>query len=158
MNDLKRALLLVSICGIVLVFMIWDQSTEMTAVEKKITAREDRLEEAKNILTRNPQLIKNSGAKPSKADPRSLMAIFSQTLADRNLDQQIVSLTPSADKKKKLDKVRLQLRNLRLKQALSLVMDIKEQNPKISEIEVDLQIIRGQSWKLTGTWAMAQKL
>ena len=158
MSSQTRIVALLMFSGLILGILLWDQSGEMDLVKNKVSAREGRLEESREILSRNPQLLKGSKKIQSKEkDERSLMTIFSQTLANKKLDQQIISLTPSTDKKKKWDKVRLQLKNLPLKNALSFVTDLKVSHPEIVELEIDLQAMGRVGWKLTGTWAMDAK-
>ena len=153
-SEQRTGLFAVMVCFI-LILMIWSQEGEFSLVEKKILAREERLEEARSIISKNPFLIKKVEKKADKkVDERSLMSIFTQALAIKKMDQQIVSLTPSVDSRKKLDKVRLQLRNLNLKQAVFLSIDLKEEHPTLSELEIDLQKSGTSSWSLTGTWAM----
>jgi|SaaInlStandDraft_1057018.scaffolds.fasta_scaffold05951_2 hypothetical protein len=158
MSSQTRIVALLMFSGLILGILLWDQSGEMDLVKNKVSAREGRLEESREILSRNPQLLKGSKKIQSKEkDERSLMTIFSQMLANKKLDQQIISLTPSTDKKKKWDKVRLQLKNLPLKNALSFVTDLKVSHPEIVELEIDLQAMGRFGWKLTGTWAMDPK-
>jgi hypothetical protein len=158
MTQGQRLILFGGVIGFILVVMIWSQSGELNLVMNKIDTREGRLEETRALLSNHPHLLKGSDSKIKKEkDSRNLMTIFSQTLARKKMDQQIVSLTPSVDNKKKLDKVRLQLRNLKLEQAIFLAIDLKEEHASLSELEIDIQKAGSIGWNLTGTWAMPLK-
>ena len=160
MNASNRLPLLLGISCIVLGLLIFLQWSDLNLLEQKIKGREDRITSLKTLIAQHPELMISKTSSTPKGImsgnvEKSLTAMFSQMINDKNLDPHVVSLTPSIDNKKKLNKIRCQLKSLSLGKAIDLIQSLKNADPALKELDIDLQVQKDQRWNLTGYWAKA---
>lgn len=167
----SRLPILMAASSSLLAFMLWMQLGELDRLSKKNEGRQERIEALHDLIRKHPSLLNDQshrlpsssktiakGASPSKDsssnEALTLTAMFSEVIASQHLDAHVVSLNPSHDSKKRLDKIRCQLKSLRFEKAIELIQILKQSFPKLQELDIDLQAQKNQRFNLTGTWAL----
>ena len=161
MNASNRLPIILGFSCLVLSLLIYFQWGSISLLAHKIEGREDRITSLKTLIFEHPELMtpkkgSTSQSLTSEHVERSLTAMFSQMINEKNLDPHMVSLTPSFDNKKKLNKIRCQLKSLSLEKTLDFIQSLKNADPTLKELDIDLQIQKDRRWNLTGYWATPQ--
>jgi hypothetical protein len=153
MSSEQRALLWIAIASLIGVWISLSQSSDIEAQTKKVEARQDRVKRVQNILQQHPQWIQGQAAPSSQKDRLALAPWFTEQCQKQQLAQAVVSMTPSHDSKKNIDKIKLQLKGISLAQAYGFIEELKQQRPGLEELSISIDRQKDHSWSLSGSWA-----
>jgi hypothetical protein len=156
----KRLFAMLSMSIGLLLLLIYFQQSDISTLENKIEGRSDRIRKLHDLIETYPQLLslqhpqQNNPSNVNKDSAQTLTAMFSSTISNMGLDGHVVSLNPSHDTKKKLSKLRCQLKSLSFDNAIHLINRLRNDHPHLQELDIDLQKASHFHFNLTGTWAI----